>query len=149
MTHSLRALAFSVAVVVVSGGAVGAHHAFSPVYDDKRTVTVSGVVTQFRFVNPHALLYLDVTDDTGKTTKWTVEFAGRLNLSEIGWTAESLKAGERVSVTGNPTHTPAPRIAFVKIVKADGSVLLPAAAQRADTLEEERRERARQRKPSQ
>ena len=69
MTHSLRALAFSVAGVVVCGGAVGAHHAFSPVYDDKRTVTVAGVVTQFRFVNPHAFLSLDVTDDTGKTSK--------------------------------------------------------------------------------
>ena len=149
MTHWLRALAFSVAGVVVFGGAVGAHHAFSPVYDDKRTVTVAGVVTQFRFVNPHAFLSLDVTDDTGKTSKWTVEFAGRLNLSEIGWTAESLKAGERVSVTGNPTHTPSQQIAFVRIVKADGSVLVPAAAQRADTLEEERRERARKRNPQQ
>ena len=78
-----------------------------------------------------------------------MEFAGRLNLSEIGWTAESLKAGERVSVTGNPTHTPSQQIAFVRIVKADGSVLLPAAAQRADTLEEERRERARKRNPQQ
>jgi hypothetical protein len=145
MTHSLRAVAFSVAVVVVSGGAARAHHAFSPVYDDKRTVTVSGVVTQFRFVNPHAFLSLDVTDDTGKTSKWTVEFAGRLNLTEIGWTADSLKAGERVSVTGNPTHTPSQQIAFVRILKADGSVLVPAAAQRADTLEEERRERARRR----
>jgi hypothetical protein len=54
-----------------------------------------------------------------------------------------------VTVTGNPTHTPSQQIAFVKIVKADGSVLLPAAAQRADTLEEERRERARRRTPQQ
>jgi hypothetical protein len=107
------------------------------------------VVTQFRFVNPHAFLDLDVTDDKGKISKWKVEFAGRLNLSEIGWTAESLKPGERVTVTGNPTHTPSQQMAFVKIVKADGSVLLPAAAQRADTLEEERRERARQRKAPQ
>ena len=149
MTHLLRPLvlvALSVVLLsVVPRVTAGAHHAFSPVYDDKRTVTVTGVVTQFRFVNPHALLYLDVTDDSGKSDKWTVEFAGRLNLSEVGWTAESLKAGERVTVTGNPTHTASQRMAFVRIVKADGSVLLPAATQRADTLEEERRERARQR----
>jgi hypothetical protein len=144
-----RPLALVVLSIVVATVAVGAHHAFSPVYDDKRTLTVSGVVTQFRFVNPHAFLLLDVTDDTGKTSRWTVEFAGRLNLSEVGWTAESLKAGERVSVTGNPTHTASQQIAFVRIVKADGSVLLPAAAQRADALEEERRERARRRNPQQ
>ena len=145
MTPRLRPLMLVVLSTVVSIAVLSAHHAFSPVYDNKQTVTVSGVVTQFRFVNPHAFLSLDVTDDTGKTSKWTVEFAGRLNLTEIGWTADSLKAGERVSVTGNPTHTPSQQIAFVRIVKADGSVLLPAAAQRADTLEEERRERARRR----
>jgi hypothetical protein len=149
MTSRLRPLVLVVWSIVVSTAVLGAHHAFSPVYDNKQTVTVSGVVTQFRFVNPHAFLYLDVVDDKGKSSKWTVEFAGRLNLSEIGWSAESLKAGERVTVTGNPTHTPSQQIAFVKIVKADGSVLLPAAAQRADTLEEERRERARQRKAPQ
>jgi hypothetical protein len=149
MTPRLRPLVLVVWSIVVSTAVLGAHHAFSPVYDNKQTVTVSGVVTQFRFVNPHAFLYLDVVDDKGKSSKWTVEFAGRLNLSEIGWSAESLKAGERVTVTGNPTHTPSQQIAFVKIVKADGSVLLPAAAQRADTLEEERRERARRRTPQQ
>ena len=74
-----------------------------------------------------------------------MEFAGRLNLSEVGWTAQSLMPGERVTVTGNPTHAPSQQIAFVKLVKADGTTLLPAAAQRADALEEERRERARQR----
>ncbi len=67
MTPRLRPLVLVVLSVVVFTVALGAHHAFSPVYDDKRTVTVTGVVTQFRFVNPHALLYLDVTDDTGKT----------------------------------------------------------------------------------
>ena len=125
-----------------------AHHAFSPVYDSKRSETVSGVVTEFRFVNPHAMLVLEVKDDHGKTATWTVEFAGRLNLSEIGWTKESLKPGERITVTGNPTHVVSHQMAFVKIVKADGTVLEPAAAQRADVLEEERRERARRRTES-
>ena len=51
-------------------------------------------------------------------------------------------------MTGNPTHVVSQQMAFVKIVKADGSVLEPAAAQRADVLEEERRERARRRTES-
>ena len=122
-----------------------AHHAFSPVYDSKRSTTVSGVVVEFRFANPHAMLTLDVKDDAGKTTKWTVEFAGQLNLSEIGWTRDSLRPGEQITVTGNPTHVVSHQMAFVRIVKADGSVLVPAAAQRTDILEEERRERARRR----
>jgi hypothetical protein len=119
------------------------HHSFSGVYDGSRVVTVSGVVTQFKFVNPHALLFIDVTDDSGKVSKWTIEFAGRLNLSEIGWTADSIKAKERVTVTGNPTHAAGlPRLAFVKIVKADGTVLVPANEERSKAIDEERKQRA-------
>ena len=136
---------FVVGALLLTARAATPHHSFSAVYDDKRTVEVTGVVTQFRFVNPHALLYMDVTDSTGKVVKWTVEFAGRLNLSEVGWTAESIKSGERVTITGNPAHTIPSRIAFRKLVRSDGSVLLPAGPQRLDAIEEERRERARQR----
>jgi len=72
---------FMTAVALVSARIVAAHHSFAAVYDDKRTVSVTGVVTEFRFVNPHALMAINVTDDAGKVVKWTVEFAGRLNLS--------------------------------------------------------------------
>ena len=121
------------------------HHAFSPVYDEKRLVTIVGVVTQFGFVNPHAMMSMDVADEWGKVLSWTVEFAGRLNLSEVGWTAESIKTGERVTVTGNPTHTGSQRIFFRRLVRADGTELLPAGPQRLSAIEEERRQRARQR----
>ena len=117
------------------------HHAFSPVYDENRVIIVAGVVTEFRFVNPHAMMVMDVTDEGGKVVQWTVEFAGRLNLSEFGWTAGSIKAGEKVTVTGNPTHTGSARIFFRRIVRADGTELLPGNAQRLDTIEEQRRRR--------
>jgi len=133
--------------LVVALRPAGAHHSFSAVYDGKRSVTVTGVVTQFRFVNPHALMTLEVTGKDGKVVTWVVEFAGRLNLSEIGWSAESIRSGEKLTVTGNPTHEPLPRLAFQRIVKADGSELRPGAAQRNDALEEERRERAKRRTP--
>ena len=83
----LRAWLFVIPVLVLSAGAASSHHAFSPVYDEKRLITVAGVLTQFRFVNPHAMMFMDVTDDACKAVKWGVEFAGRLNLSEAGWTA--------------------------------------------------------------
>ena len=141
--------AFCLGLVLLLCAASGsAHHAFSPVYDSKRSETVSGVVTEFRFANPHAMLSLDVKDDAGKVARWTVEFAGQLNLAENGWTKESLKPGELVTVTGNPTHVVSHQMAFVRIVKADGTVLVPAAAQRTDILEQERRERARRRTQS-
>jgi uncharacterized protein DUF6152 len=131
---------------VVMVTAADSHHAFSPVYDGKKTIEVEGVVTQFRFVNPHAMMLMDVTDKkTGKLEKWNVEFAGRLNLEEAGWTADSIKAGEHVKVTGNPTWTGSQRMAFVKLVRADGTTLEPGRAQRLSAIEEERRQRAKQR----
>jgi len=142
-----RVAPLTLLALVVSIRLAGAHHSFSAVYDGKRSVTVTGIVTQFRFVNPHALMTIEVTDKDGKVVTWVVEFAGRLNLSEIGWSADSIRSGEKVTVTGNPTHEDLPRLAFQRIVKADGSELLPAAAQRNDTLEEERRERAKRRTP--
>ncbi len=144
----LRTWLFVVEVLVLSLPGVSAHHAFSPVYDEKQVITVEGVVTEFKFVNPHAMMLLDVTD-AGKVVKWTVEFAGRLNLSEAGWTADSIKAGEHVTVTGNPTHTGSSRMFFRRLVRPDGTELLPGSAQRLNAIEEERRQRARQRNQQQ
>ena len=72
-----------VLIIVVTDSS--SHHAFSPVYDEKRLITIVGVVIQFKFVNPHAMMSMDVADEPGKVLSWTVEFAGRLNLSEVGW----------------------------------------------------------------
>lgn len=134
-----------VAILAVTVSRAGSHHAFSPVYDSKRTITIDGVVTQFRFVNPHAMMLMEVKDKTGKVVTWNVEFAGRLNLEEAGWTADSIKAGEYVTVTGNPTWTASQRMAFVRLVRADGTTLEPGRVQRLNAIEEERRQRAKQR----
>jgi Family of unknown function (DUF6152) len=141
----LRAWLSVLPVLILVVTESSSHHAFSPVYDEKRLITIVGVVTQFRFVNPHAMMSMDVADESGKVLSWTVEFAGRLNLSEVGWTAESIKTGELVTVTGNPTHTGSQRIFFRRLVRADGTELLPAGPQRLTAIEEERRQRARQR----
>ena len=74
-----------------------------------------------------------------------MEFAGRLNLTEGGWTERTIVPGQRVSVTGNPTHVPAPRIAFVRLVRADGTELLAPGAERQNAIDEQRRLRARER----
>jgi hypothetical protein len=140
-----RPLLWVVPALALSVQAASSHHAFSPVYDEKQVITLEGVVTQFRFVNPHAMMFMDVTDAAGNVVKWTIEFAGRLNLAEVGWTPESIKAGERITVSGNPTWTRSSRLFFRRLVRADGTVLLPADAQRLNAIEEERRQRARER----
>jgi len=141
----LRHLSMVLSLLILAVAGASAHHAFSPVYDGKRTITVDGVVTQFRFVNPHAMMLIEVKDKTGKVETWNVEFAGRLNLEEAGWNAQTIKPGEHVKVTGNPAWQSAQRMAFVKLVRADGTQLEPGRAQRLSAIEEERRQRAQQR----
>jgi Family of unknown function (DUF6152) len=141
----LRSFGFLLLAQVVWVTVASAHHSFAPVYDGQRQVTVVGIVTQFKFINPHALMFMDVADESGKIVKWTVEFDGNLNLSEKGWTANTIKARERVSVTGNPTHTGSPRMFFTMLVRADGTELLREDTRRTKAIEEERRQRAVQR----
>lgn len=136
----------AVAAMFLLGTVASGHHSFSAVYDASRTITVQGVVREFRLINPHALMMMNVTDDSGKVVSWTVEFAGRLNLSEGGWTERTIVPGQRVSVTGNPTHVAGPRMAFVRLLRADGTTLLAPGAERQNAIDEQRRLRARERR---
>ena len=139
-----QAFAVIVAALATPAG-VSAHHAFAPVYDADRMVTVQGVVTEFRFINPHSMMSIDVTDAAGKVVKWTVEFDGVLNLTEGGWTERTIAPGERLTVIGNPTHTNSPRMFFRKFIRADGTEVMRHQDTRGATIDEQRRERARQR----
>lgn len=139
MRCATGALAFGASLLCMN--VASAHHAFAPVYDGSRTVTVAGVVTAFRLVNPHAQMSVDVTDDAGKVVTWNVEFDGRLNLTNGGWSDDTIAIGERLTVTGNPTHTGSSRMFFVRLQRADGTALLRPAIARFQALEEQRRQR--------
>ena len=125
--------------------AADSHHAFSPVYDEARTVTIKGTVTEFRLVNPHSTISVDVVDQAGKHVAWTVEMAGLLSLSRKGWTPRTVSAGEPITVTGNPTHTGSPRIFYTRIVLADGTERIGPGTGDLGAVEQERRQRAAQR----
>jgi len=126
-------------------GAIHAHHSTTPVYDSKRIVTKTGVVTQFKLVNPHATLKLDVAEEDGKVVPWIVEFDGRVNLTRFGWDDDTLKPGDRITVTGNPTHSDSPRMFFIELERSDGTQLGRAMIDpTVDALEEARRKRAAQ-----
>jgi len=121
-----------------------AHHSFAAQFDGNNTVMLDGTVKELRFVNPHALAQIDVADDKGTVRQWTVEFDGRLNLTNFGWTEATIRPGEHVKISGNPERTGAPRIFFTKLVRADGTELV-RGGDRLNAIEEDRRLRAAQR----
>jgi len=75
-----------------------AHHSFAAEYDSSKVVTVKGTVTKLAWVNPHAYVYVDVKDENGKVTSWAFESLSPNALARQGWTRNSLKAGDQVTV---------------------------------------------------
>jgi hypothetical protein len=133
------------ALAFCAGAAAQAHHSFSPVYDGARTITVEGIVREFRFVNPHSMMKLEVTDAQGQAVVWDVEFPGVLNLTRGGWTSSTFKIGEHIKVSGNPTHTGSAGVFFRSAVLGDGAELKLPGGEEIDAIEEQRRQRAAQR----
>lgn len=76
-----------------------AHHGKAAFETDKVTV-VKGTVTKFEFMNPHSLLFFDVTGEKGQVEHWIAETNSSNHLSRGGYDKNSVKAGEQVTVTG-------------------------------------------------
>jgi DNA/RNA endonuclease YhcR with UshA esterase domain len=103
---------------------VFAHHGTAS-YDTTRTTTVKGTVTAFQFMNPHTLLFLDVTDEKGNVQKWQGELTSPNHLARNGWTKNSLKPGDQITLTGFPAKSGANSLWITKVVLADGTSLDP------------------------
>jgi hypothetical protein len=85
-----------------------AHHGTGISYDGSKEVTLTGTVTEFKWSNPHAQLYFDVKDETGKIVSWAAELNSPGVLSREGWTRSKFKAGDEVTITVNPSKAGTP-----------------------------------------
>jgi hypothetical protein len=99
-----------------------AHHGTSASYEMNKTVTLMGTVTQFLWSNPHCGIFFDVKDDQGNVVHWAVESLPPAMLRPAGWTKESLKAGDQITVTVNPSKAGTPVGNLVKIVFPNGKM---------------------------
>jgi hypothetical protein len=79
---------------------VSAHHAFAAEYDENMLVTVSGTVTGLNWTNPHAWLYIEGKDESGKVGIWSFEMGSPNGLVSRGWKKTDLKKGDQVIVDG-------------------------------------------------
>ena len=78
-----------------------AHHSFAAEYDSAKPVTLTGTVTLVEWMNPHARFYIDVKDDKGAMVNWELELGSPNGLMRQGWTRNSLKKGDVVTITGS------------------------------------------------
>jgi hypothetical protein len=106
-----------------------AHHSFAAEYDANTTVALKGVVTKIEWTNPHAYVYLDVTDETGKAVNWAFEGYPPNTLKRTGFPRDLLKSGDVISITGYRARYSQNRAAGREITLVNGrKVFLGPAA---------------------
>src|SRR5580693_2737727 len=95
-----KTLFAAAATLLLTAIPISAHHAFAAEYDQNKLVTVSGTVIGFEWTNPHAWLYVEANDESGKATNWNFEMGSPGGLLHRGWTRTALKKGDQVTVEG-------------------------------------------------
>jgi hypothetical protein len=119
--YRLNILAAAAAFLLI-GIPLSAHHGNAS-YDNDNPVTIKGAVTEFAWTNPHVQVYLDVKDDKGSVVHWSVETFSPGKLVRAGWTKDSVKAGDQVSITLIPAKSGAPVGFLHKLVLPSGKEL--------------------------
>jgi hypothetical protein len=120
-TRIVLLVAVFVACLTISGPAF-AHHSMS-MYDRSHDTTFKATITQFDWANPHAQITFTVTDDNGNIEKWTAEGPGPNRLASHGWSKDTLKPGDQVTIVGNRNKDGSPTMRFEKVIFANGQEL--------------------------
>src|SRR5215813_8501058 len=109
-------------IAVFISNSVYAHHSAAGI-DRTKSVTVEGTVKQFKWGNPHSWLDVEVANSKGGSDIWNFEMNPPAYLVRSGWKSTSVKAGDRVKVTGRPFMSGEPGGIFMTVTLADGQVL--------------------------
>jgi hypothetical protein len=118
-----RAQILVIAAAVTLSVPSAAHHAFTAIYHVDQELVIEGVVTDYRFINPHARIYLDVVNDDGGVENWMAEGGTPNVLVRQGWDGEELVPGDRVTIAGNPAKSGKRIIHWLNITMPNGDVL--------------------------
>jgi Family of unknown function (DUF6152) len=124
--------ALVVALLVLSPLALEAHHAAS-MFEPQKEVTVTGVVKEFQYTNPHSWLLVDVTSKDGSVTTWGFEAEGPGVLMRNGIHKADFATGTKLTITGHPMKNGQPAAAWIKAVRGDGVEFNPRARPNTDT----------------
>jgi hypothetical protein len=101
-----------------------AHHGTNASYDLSKQATLTGVVTEFVWTNPHCQLFFDVKDDKGNVVHWAGETNSPGVLQQAGWSKRIMKPGDQITITLSPSKAGTPVGVVRKIVLPDGQELI-------------------------
>jgi hypothetical protein len=115
MRHTLTTT-LAILILVSFPASTFAHHGTSITYEMDKTITVSGTVTEFDFGYPHPSLFFDVIDEKGEVVKWGAEFLPTpAALKNLGWTKETIKFKDKVTLGCHPSKSGKPVCALASI----------------------------------
>jgi len=115
-------LAVLAASLLISAPAF-AHHSMS-MYDRGQDTTFKAIITEFNWANPHSQIIFTVTDEHGNIQKWVAEGPGPNRLANHGWSKDSLKPGDQVTIVGNRNKDGSPTMRFEKVIFPNGQELV-------------------------
>ena len=119
---------FTAGPLLIASGA-WAHHG-GAAYETDKTITVTGAVTKFEFINPHVLIYIAVTNENGEVVEWSGELTSPNRLarmdrgSSVQWSKDILQPGDEIDLTGNPARSGAPSLRLRTVIDANGVAII-------------------------
>ena len=128
MRTKLAGIAAAIGFVLATGTAI-AHHSFAAEFDANKALTLKGVVTKIEWMNPHTYFYLDVTDPDGKVVNWGMEMGSPNGLMRQGWTRNSMKVGDEVTVEGSMAKDGSKIANARSVTLGNGTKLFAASSQ--------------------
>ena len=105
---------------MLSGGHALAHHSFAAEFDGEKPVTLKGTVVKWEMMNPHGWITVDVATPNGEKVRWMVETSNPNGLMRLGWTKNSLKAGDQITVEAYKAKDGSNTANAARITLADG-----------------------------
>lgn len=106
-----------------------AHHSFAAEFDAEKPVKLTGTVTKIEWTNPHAYFYIDVKDASGAVTRWGLEMGSPNGLMRQGWSRNSMKIGDVVTIEGSQAKDGAKLANARSVVLSNGQKLFAASSQ--------------------